>query len=138
MCSLIQPMARYAYKWREIGTALNFTQGQLENIRMSFPTSNPHVLLLQVLTQWSQWPTHTHPDYPTMENLCNALRSDLVGLGALATQLQCWRSPSNSPLHDNTRLPSMPCLSCICIAIVILVILLLGILAILNCKAKAL
>ena len=67
--------------------ALSFTHGELENIRMSFPISSPQVLLGEVLTQWSQWPTDTHPDHPTMEKLRDALRSGPVGLGVLANQI---------------------------------------------------
>ena len=80
-------LCQRAYKWREIGLALHFEDGELENIRHSFPTATTQQLLSKLLSQWSQWPTADHSDVPTMERLCDALRSGLVGLGAEADHL---------------------------------------------------
>ena len=79
---------QYAYKWREIGQALNFRHGELLNIIHS----TTQQLLTELLNQWSQWPTADHPDIPTVERLRDALRSELVGLGAVANDVYTLRS----------------------------------------------
>ena len=83
---------QFAYKWREIGTALSFHHGDLENISQTFPRGTPQQLLTELLSQWSEWPTAIHSGVPTVERLCDALRSGLVGLGALANSLQDTRT----------------------------------------------
>ena len=88
MCSL----HKHAYKWREIGAALSFHHGELENIIQTFPRAAPQRLLTELLNQWSQWPTAEHPQAPTMERLCDALRSGQVGLGAEANDLYATRT----------------------------------------------
>ena len=80
-------LQNYAYKWRDIGLALDFHPGQLENISQSLPRATTQQLLTELLIQWSQWPTEDHLDVPTLERLCDALRSRLVGLGAVANNL---------------------------------------------------
>ena len=50
---------------------------------MGAPTS----FLQELLSQWVQWPTASHPTKPTLEALCGALRSSLVGLGSLADKV---------------------------------------------------
>ena len=84
---LVGQLCEHASKWKEIGLALHFHLGELENIRQSFPTANVQELLAKLLDQWSQWPTATHTTPPTMEMLRDALRSGPVGLGAVATDL---------------------------------------------------
>ena len=44
--------------------------------------------LQELLNQWVQWPTTEHPNNPTLEALCAALRSPLVGLGSLAEEVE--------------------------------------------------
>ena len=80
-------LCKCAYKWRDIGTALGFQYGELENIRQSFPVAETQQLLIKVLSDWCEWPTEDHPDAPTVERLCDALRGNLVGLGAVANDL---------------------------------------------------
>ncbi len=75
----------HAAKWKEIGSSLNFHSGELENI--SYSGTTPQQLLSKLLSQWTQWPTADHPDDPTMEKLHDALRSGLVGLGAVANDI---------------------------------------------------
>ncbi len=84
---LVEHLHLYAFKWREIGLALNFHHGELENIVHSSPGATVQQLLTELLSQWSQWPTATHSDVPTMKRLRDALRSGLVGLGAEANAL---------------------------------------------------
>ena len=50
---------------------------------MGAPTS----FLQELLSQWVQWPTASHPTKPTLEALCAVLRSSLVGLGSLADKV---------------------------------------------------
>ena len=84
---LMSYLSRHSYKWDVIGTALRFFPGDLENIRHSPQVITPQQRLNAVLCQWVQWPTTAHSQVPTMEILRDALRSDLVGLGAVANQL---------------------------------------------------
>ena len=85
--TLIGYLFKYAAKWRDIGTSLNFQPGELDNISHSNPGASTKELLIQLLSQWSQWPTADHTEHPTMERLRDALRSGLVGLGAVANEL---------------------------------------------------
>ena len=80
-------LRKHAYKWREIGSALGFEHGELENISHSSPRATTQQLLTELLSQWSQWPTADKPNAPTLERLCDALRSGMVGLGAVANDL---------------------------------------------------
>lgn len=73
--------------WDAIGTALKFAPAELNIIRHSPQATTLQQRLEVLLTQWSHWPTRAHPDVPTVEKLCEALRSDLVGLGDVANEL---------------------------------------------------
>ena len=66
---LMANLHKYAYKWRDIGSSLNFHPGELENISQSFPKATTQQLVTELLSQWSQWPTSDHSDAPTMERL---------------------------------------------------------------------
>ena len=94
-------LCQYSYKWEDIGTSLHFLPGELENIRHSPQVITPQQRLNSVLCQWVQWPTTAHPQTPTMEMLRDALRSDLVGLGAVANKLYDARDylPSQRCVH---------------------------------------
>ena len=88
VCFLASHLCKFAsHKWREIGLALNFQDGELKALSLSFPGHTAQQLMIELLSQWSQWPTADHSDVPTMERLCDALRSGLVGLGAQANDL---------------------------------------------------
>ena len=85
---LVRHLRDHAYKWREIGSSLDFRYCEMENISHSNPRATTQQLLMELLSQWSQWPTADHPDIvPTVEKLCDALHSGLVGLGAEANDL---------------------------------------------------
>ena len=84
---VVRSLCNYGYKWKEIGLALGFLNEELEGILYSDPRAKVQQLLVEVLSQWSQWPTASHSDVPTMERLRDALRSGLVGLGAVANDL---------------------------------------------------
>ena len=51
-------------------------------------TGAPVSYLQELLSQWVQWPTTDHPNHPTLEALCTALSSSLVGLGSLAEEVE--------------------------------------------------
>ena len=82
---LMKHLHQHAYKWRDIGSSLNFHHGELENI--SQRVAKPNQYLNELLSKWSHWPTEDHSEKPTMESLCDALRSDLVGLGRESNDL---------------------------------------------------
>ena len=82
---LMGHLCQHSFKWEAIGTALHFLPGELENIKHNLQDVQQR--LNAVLCQWVQWPTTAHPQTPTMEMLRDALRSDLVGLGAVANKL---------------------------------------------------
>ncbi len=84
---LVEHLQIYSHKWRVIGISLNFLHDELENIRLSSQDITTELLLTDLLSRWSQWPTRYHSDVPTLERLCSALRSNLVGLGAKANEL---------------------------------------------------
>lgn len=84
--SLMTYLYKYSHKWREIGMSLGFLINELDNIEQSYPRDTVQRLLTRMLNQWTQWPTNDHRNYPTLEKLCESLRSGLVGLGALYSQ----------------------------------------------------
>ena len=84
---LTQFLCNYAYMWEGIGTALNFQHGELQNIKHSSPIASPQQHFNQLLDTWAQWPNSSHHQVPTVKRLCDALRSNLVGLGAEANKL---------------------------------------------------
>ena len=80
-------LCKYAFKWREIGTALGFLSAEQDIIAHSPGMDTLQHRMESVLTQWAHWPTDSHPNTPTLEMLCGALRSNLVGLGDVANEL---------------------------------------------------
>ena len=88
-------LCQHSYKWEVIGTALHFLPGELENIRHNHQDVQQR--LNAVFCQWVQWPTTAHSQTPSMEMLRDALRSDLVGLGAVASKLYDARNQLPTP-----------------------------------------
>ena len=80
---LVSVLHRFSNKWKEIGSALGFQSGEVQGFSQLTNAQS----LQALLTQWSQWPIADHSDTPTMERLCDALRSGMVGLGATANDL---------------------------------------------------
>ena len=66
---LMEYMHGFSYKWRYIGMSLRFQPGELENLRHSFPEEPTMYFLMEILSQWTQWPTTAHPHVPTLEKL---------------------------------------------------------------------
>ena len=90
VCQLMTLMQSFSDHWLEIGMALGFTPPELNQIRKNpmLLTTAPKSFLTELLSLWIQWPTVDHPTKPTLEALCEALRSSLVGLGQLAEEVE--------------------------------------------------
>ena len=84
---LLEELCHYSYKWDVIGLALGFVDGELKNIKHSSPQASAQHFMKEMLVKWAHWPTKDHSNSPTLENLCNALRSKLVGLNTIADEL---------------------------------------------------
>ena len=87
--NLMKLLHNYSYKWSPIGLSLGFTQHELNTISSMSRLFHgaPVSYLQELLSQWVQWPTTEHLNYPTLEALCAALQSPLVGLGSLALEV---------------------------------------------------
>ena len=87
--NLLSLLQKYSFKWNEIGLKLGFIAPELHTISSMSRlfVGAPVSYLQELLSQWLQWPTDSHPSKPTLEALCAALRSSLVGLGNLAEKL---------------------------------------------------
>ena len=85
---LFQQLKEHAAKWREIGTHLGFSQGEL-NVIQAMPGlfyRAPEGFLEQMLTEWLQWNRNQgSKDNPTLDKLKIAM--DKAGLAASAEQL---------------------------------------------------
>jgi hypothetical protein len=77
-----------AAKWREIGMGLGFVYGELNNIAATGPGAGPVECLTRMLADWAEWPNSRHKNNPTLDKLCEVLRTVLVGEGALANELE--------------------------------------------------
>ena len=129
---LMRLLKDYSTKWETIGLSLGFIQPELNIISgmSKLLVEAPVSYLRELLSQWIQWPTEKHQNNPTLEALYTALRSDLVGLGALAEEVKkemkhCATGKKNTPkFHSNfCHLPSvfLPspgikfcCIVCVC------------------------
>ena len=87
---LMRLLQSYSYKWNPIGLSLGFTQHELKTISgmLKLVEGAPVSYLQESISQWLQWPTEEHQNNPTLEALCTALRSSLVGLGSLAEEVE--------------------------------------------------
>ena len=87
---LMRLLQSYSYKWNPIGLSLGFTQHELNTIfgMLKLLVGAPVSYLQELLSQWVQWPTEKHQNNPTLEALCAALQSSLVGLGSLAEEVE--------------------------------------------------
>ena len=82
-------LINHSYKWRNIGLALGFTHPELNLIEHNpiLMFNAPSSYLVALLGQFVEWPNEDHENYPTLKKLCEALRSSIVGLGALAIKV---------------------------------------------------
>ena len=84
---LVNELHTVAAKWKSIGGGLGFLPGELENIAMT-EVWRPAECLAKLLMEWAEWPNSRHKDYPTVDKLCEVLRSLSVGAGATADELE--------------------------------------------------
>ena len=111
IANLLHLLQYYSSKWNEIGLSLGFITPELNTISsmhrlfVGAPTS----YLQELLSQWVQWPTASHSTRPTLESLCGALRSSLVGLGSLANKVKeemRQRIGMSVGVYNNGRIPT--------------------------------
>ena len=87
---LLKQLTKHAAVWREIGTYLGFTQGQLDNIQANqfLATNSPVSWFSSMLAQWLQWApgdSRGSTSFAILEDLKAALNQ--AGLGATAHDL---------------------------------------------------
>ena len=102
---LVEFLAEYPFKWELLGTALKFKPQDLNNIKASHTcTSMTDPLMHSLKSLIEQWigKKHKHTLPPTKGNLESALRSNTVGLGALANKLPSIASLPQLPIHSET------------------------------------
>ena len=83
--SLLLPAAS---KWESIGIALEFSTGDLNNIKGNFTLAfeGPEAYLRVLIQQWLKWTPPNH-NFPTLESLYNALKTPIVNEQVLAKKL---------------------------------------------------
>ena len=84
---LLGQLTNYATAWREIGTYLGFTQGQLNNIQANqlLAMNSPVSWLNEMLSQWLQWApgdSRGSTSFATLEALKAALNQARLGATA--------------------------------------------------------
>ena len=84
--ALTEILAGQSNRWENIGISLNLPNDVLKYIFSLIHTKNFKMSLKEVLVQWIV-EQHQHAKAPTVENLKAALRSNTVGLGGMANQL---------------------------------------------------
>ena len=87
-------LEEHAAKWRAIGGALGFSEGELDNIQADLTLitqSPPMSYLKKMVSQWLQWAPgdgRGSTDYATKESLTDALLKVNLGELAFITDLQ--------------------------------------------------
>lgn len=87
---LLSYVEDFCHKWYSIGMGLGFITPELDQIK-AMPRllmEAPRSYLIELLSQWVQWPTKKHPTKPTLAAFCSTLRSQLVNLGSLAETVE--------------------------------------------------
>ena len=84
--SLTEILAGHSSKWEVIAISLGLPDNKIKNIAAKNVSKPVEVALNEVLLSWVRG-EFEHAKPPTLENLQEALRSDTVGLGALANKL---------------------------------------------------
>lgn len=83
---IVEILATYAGKWREIGLGLGFSADELDSIPFS---PKPAGSLTYMLNEWTQWVIGgNHDKYAVLEDLERALRTRMVDLGVVADELR--------------------------------------------------
>ena len=81
---LLKQLTKHASVWREIGTYLGLTQGELSNIQanQSLAVNSPVSWLSAMLFQWLQWAPgdgRGSKSFATLEGLKTALNQAMLG-----------------------------------------------------------
>ena len=85
--SLTEILAGHSSKWEVIAISLGLPDNKIKNIASMNVSKPVEVALNEVLLSWVRG-EFQHAKPPTLGNLQEALRSDTVGLGALANKLE--------------------------------------------------
>ena len=80
-------LARYSSMWKVIGISLGLPDNTMKNIEAKTVIDPNEVSLNEVLLSWVRGESDLN-EPPTPENLCKHLRSQLVGLGNIASNLR--------------------------------------------------
>ena len=94
-------------KWYKIGLSLNLPHNYLDQLTTLLVIHGCEVCLSKVLHEWIVG-QNEYAKSPTVENLKQALRSALVGLGDVANQLDDQLSKHGMSLNDEEPLPKRP------------------------------
>ena len=96
---LMKFLNNHAWRWRDIGTALDFLEGELKAIEHANKLGGAHEYLRELLRLWVNKPEE-HPNEPTIDSLIAALQSNGVNLGAVADTIRAHRMliPSQQPI----------------------------------------
>ena len=84
---LTRILARYSGKWRVIGISLGLPDNKMKNIEAKSAINPNEVSLNEVFLSWVRGESDLN-EPPTLENLKMHLRSKLVGLGNIASNLR--------------------------------------------------
>ena len=110
--ALTEILAGQSNKWENIGISLNLPNDVLKYIFSLIYTRNFKMCLKEVLVQWIVG-HHQHAKAPTVKNLKAALRSNTVGLGGMANQLDDELIKHGICLddEDTSSFAKIPCLT---------------------------
>ena len=84
---LTEILAMHCSRWYDIGTSLNLREDVLHGISAMMHMYGIKICLKKVLREWIIG-NHEHAKPPTVESLEETLRSNIVGLGGEANELQ--------------------------------------------------
>ena len=109
--ALTEILAGQSSSWNNIGISLNLPNSILKDILSLIHTGDSRMCLNDVLHHWIVR-EHQHVKAPTVENLKAALRSNTVGLGSMASQLDDELNKHGICLDDEDLSPlaERPCL----------------------------
>ena len=108
LTALLSYVEDFSHKWYSIGMGLGFTTPELDHIKAmpSLLMTAPKSYLIELLSQWVQWPTKKHPTKPTLGAFCLTLHN-YVNLGSLAETV---RTGMNQAGNNSVSLIRLPCL----------------------------
>ena len=104
---LTEVLAGHSSEWQNIGMALRLPRNVLVDIVRTYGQYGSNFCFNNLLHEWIVG-RHEHSKPPTVENLKQALRSGLVGLGDVANQLDDQLSKHGMSLNDEEPLPKRP------------------------------